>query len=406
MALPNNAALFKFDGIGTSNERTYRFYASLLFVRSGIILIAIILTDMSIRKSQYALTMIFRSLKVNSNQMTAFGVVTSGGRQDESIPGISSQILSNYKWVVRIALLLVVCYLWDELVVQNHPHRIESSSEWNELVMACLSGWSCFTLPMKDDYVSTFDDFVRVSFSWVLEPVCADVLQINNSHIFDDTKGSSSIDISCFKRPPLIFSRVLAAMGITFATFGLVVIAFEFVVSLLLKHKRRLIGFTLLIDLLIVASLLYWVYDIINGCIAHETLTSVSSWVSQLTFLAIPIILYNARRTASKIRHIIAHSNEQKAKRFQQAEIAEEIDAVLLGTSDRHYTRSHDSVMIDPSSDSLTETANTRRLKIRARNIQSRLLGRLRKAYVTTRVRPEERISEEEPSEDPSPPTH
>lgn len=157
----------------------------------------VILFDVSVRKSQYALTATFRSLKIDSNQMSAFGITTSGGKKNEDIPGVSSQVLSNYKWVIRIALLLVTCYLWDELIMSSRAYDMSLTPEWNMLVYSCLTGWYCFGFPTSGEQVNNFDDFMRVSFSWDLQPICKIVLASDNvsreaSSFHTDTHMNSS----------------------------------------------------------------------------------------------------------------------------------------------------------------------------------------------------------------------
>eukprot|EP01054_Gregarina_sp_Poly1_P003133 Gregarina_sp_Poly_1__3132@NODE_1886_length_3135_cov_267_379400_g1223_i0_p2_GENE_NODE_1886_length_3135_cov_267_379400_g1223_i0NODE_1886_length_3135_cov_267_379400_g1223_i0_p2_ORF_typecomplete_len396_score23_80Phlebovirus_G1/PF07243_11/0_36YfhO/PF09586_10/1_1e03YfhO/PF09586_10/0_0095DUF998/PF06197_13/6_6e02DUF998/PF06197_13/2e02DUF998/PF06197_13/10_NODE_1886_length_3135_cov_267_379400_g1223_i015862773 len=304
-------------------EKPYWIYQAALFGRSILIIVAVLIADVLVKKVPVFSVLPFRCTGMNSHGMKILNVM---------IPHTSVQsirkVRSSYSWVMRTAVVLIVCFAFENLIVLNLRYDMRRPEHWNSIVVNCLTGWDCYAFRAPNstlDAAARFNDlpnFLPIYLVWDLQHVCNAITSAEVT--LDETitqRNSRSSSVVCYRAGDMQFHALVATLALMGAAAALVFIFFELLVSVMLRYRRSVWNTGLLIDALIVISLCAWILILVM-----EGMQAIATWVSRLTFLAIPVLLVCARTVGNVLRQEIERKQEERGRELLQGKLGEELD--------------------------------------------------------------------------------
>lgn len=277
-----------------SQTVNYVIWQSILFIRSAAIILVIGLGELLLNRSPQLFTLLFRSLHVAPKEIRIFDIRTSGGSDEETVPGLSHSILNNYKWILRTAFLTAVCYVWEATVIDNRELGVQNVYHWNSVVMNCAQGWHCYAFQgwdQKNAKLANSHRFQSAYFKWNLAEVCQKMLTYDwtnedVSALLEKYKHQQG-RMTCYRAKTPSLLEVISGLAIAMTIIGFIVIFFETLTFHLLRNsKRRIVNLQNFTILILGLLILVWCYVIIE-----EALTAISPSISKLLIIVAPIIL-------------------------------------------------------------------------------------------------------------------
>eukprot|EP01053_Blabericola_migrator_P002576 Blabericola_migrator_1__2575@NODE_1729_length_3908_cov_210_810726_g1116_i0_p2_GENE_NODE_1729_length_3908_cov_210_810726_g1116_i0NODE_1729_length_3908_cov_210_810726_g1116_i0_p2_ORF_typecomplete_len383_score21_72DUF1440/PF07274_12/0_2DRMBL/PF07522_14/17DRMBL/PF07522_14/74Fig1/PF12351_8/3_6e03Fig1/PF12351_8/0_17_NODE_1729_length_3908_cov_210_810726_g1116_i015882736 len=318
--------------VAPSDSKPYWVYQSSIFGRSLVIVLAVILADLLLRKVRVFTILPFRTSGIAPNGLRVMNVLVPYSSH-HSI----QRICSSYCWVVRTAVVMVVCIGFDLLVVNNSRFDMRRSGDWNDIIFQCLTGWDCYAWqPPNSDHVvvaepvKSLPSFLPLWFVWDLTHICS--MMTSGNVEYDDSITSRSQRRGaavCYRVSTFQFSDAVTGLGLMAVAGILVFACFECIVIVMLKYRRGVWNVRLLVDIIIAISLIGWL-----AMLTAESYSAISAWVSRLTFLAIPIILYCGRVVGTLLRQELEKKQEARGRELLHSKFGEELDKLANTNED------------------------------------------------------------------------
>lgn len=299
---------------------SYPLYRGLLFARSLLILVGVGVFDWLSARRPQTLTWAFRSIKNESDKLRIFGIVTTGGGSNETLPGITAHILSAYAWVVRISIFVLSCYFWDFVEPSSPLLRLSNPNSRNLITTFCAQGWDCFVYNDRTkNEASAFKRAWLTNYSWDMEQICKDWIQSSGSSYPPiGTPSDSRNTVACFTitdNYPLNVS--LMPLGVAIGVFYFITGVFEGTTWLLLRFRRqRIFNARLVVDLLIVVTAILSVATIVLEAVESTTVSAL-----RITTLAVPLLLFQARRASRKLLLVRAHRTTARLRKLRSTDL-------------------------------------------------------------------------------------
>lgn len=291
---------------------SFWLFQALILGRSALVLVGLMIVEWMIHCHPFIIMLMSRAVQVTPSRLSVFGIKVAGDPR---------RILGSYVWVVRAAVTVSLCYLWDALIVNSHVLNVNSISQANQLKRDCEVGWNCYALYNFKEPIpplQTRHEFIRISFLWDLVTVCPFTATPYLQEI-----SARRASVTCWKFGDPTFVNIATGVTITCAIFVIIVTAFEGITAILIRHRKHRVNAATVVDTILFLSIVFWVAQLIM-----ESLNAVSCWVTRLVYLVIPLTLFHSRVVSNDLRRQMAIRNDLRAQQLVESELGIEIDKV------------------------------------------------------------------------------
>lgn len=251
-------------------------YTLLGLVLSGIILLCLQVLHMVQRRYPILMRAFTSMLQVHKHRLRCFNV-------DVTLEQEGRRIRSRCLWTLRLAVVVVLCFLWQSIVLFQVTAWVEtpSSSAITEIEDFCRIGLRCFR----------YERLTEVLFRWTLlhraEELCSDVAgRIDRGYA------------TCVGIPRPGSLTVAASVAVSYAMYRLILVAFQFVAWLVFRSEGRAVELTLVV-LSVLSLIFYLVAMFLPWGFFYD------AWFTSVTYLSLPVILLTGRAVGASARCVL-----------------------------------------------------------------------------------------------------
>eukprot|EP01056_Protomagalhaensia_sp_Gyna25_P001649 Protomagalhaensia_sp_Gyna_25__1648@NODE_1855_length_1469_cov_32_888112_g1524_i0_p1_GENE_NODE_1855_length_1469_cov_32_888112_g1524_i0NODE_1855_length_1469_cov_32_888112_g1524_i0_p1_ORF_typecomplete_len385_score20_84PHO4/PF01384_20/1_4e03PHO4/PF01384_20/0_081_NODE_1855_length_1469_cov_32_888112_g1524_i02151369 len=306
----------------------YWIFQAGTFGRSVLIIFVVVTADLLVKGAP-----LFSVLAPNTTGITNKGVRVLNVLIPFSSHHNVRRVVSYYAWVLRTAMVLITCAAFDTLVLKNTRFDMRRPSEWNQILYSCYTGWNCYAWQPPDtnennpaqEKMDNYPAFLPFYFVWDLASICR--VMTGGGLVLDEnikSRSSRNSAVLCFKTASFGFTECLTIAAIMLATVMLVFFFFDVIVSVMVRYRRSVWNVRLLVDVLIALTLAIWILLLL-----FEGATAISTWVSRLTFLALPVIMYCGRAVGSILRQELQKKQTARGRELLESRIGKELDKLV-----------------------------------------------------------------------------
>ncbi|CBZ53372.1 conserved hypothetical protein [Neospora caninum Liverpool] len=261
----------------------YQVYNCFTLVLScAVLMFVLVIHEMSMSAS--ILPHAFQMVTLRKRRMYCFEVDISSGPA-------ARKVRMQYVWLLRTAVLVVGCYLWQTCVLSYWAFDFRDASGKQNLVSACQNdGADCFGTKHNFDFFSVNASPTNLCVKYDLAATLRTEVQ--------EEISSQYRYVTCinFVKPnTLTYTQHLA---IAYALAKMIITLFEVLVWLLYRSRSSLLP-TVVLAVGIV-FLAVWVGSIF----IPRLLSFFSSWIGYVMLLSVPIVLWTALLAAHFLRKI------------------------------------------------------------------------------------------------------
>ncbi|PFH38659.1 hypothetical protein BESB_010010 [Besnoitia besnoiti] len=261
----------------------YQVYNCFTLMLSCIILFCVLLIH-EMSRSASVLPHAFQMITLRKRRMFCFEVDISSGP-------CARKVRMHYMWLLRTAILVVGCYVWQTCLLSYWAIDYRDTSARASLVTACtVDDADCFGSRHNYDFFSVNAAPPNLCVKYSYEDLRTERIQ---EEIRENYRYITCIG---FVRPDtLTYTQHLA---IAYALTKMIITLFEVLVWFLYRSRSSLLAIVVLVVGIIFLGV--WVGSIF----IPRLLTFFGSWIGYVMLLSVPLVLWTALMAAHNLRKI------------------------------------------------------------------------------------------------------
>ncbi|PHJ16540.1 transmembrane protein [Cystoisospora suis] len=288
----------------------YQVYNCFTLLLSCLILFCVFVVHQMSRNAS-VLPHAFQMVTLHKRRMYCFEIDISTG-------ACARKVRIQYMWLLRTAMLVVGCYVWQTCILSYWSIDFADSSGLKSLLSACVEDAAdCFGSRVNHAFFSVNADptnlctkYEKELYSFIIQSATAG----GGSKPSPLTSAATGVSMSlaAFRKEILQDYRYITCinfvkpntitytqnLAIAYALGNMIVTLFEMLVWLLYRSKTSLLP----VLVLVVGILFLGVW--IGSIFIPRLLTFFSSWIGYVMLLSTPLILWTALLAAHNLRRI------------------------------------------------------------------------------------------------------